>query len=233
MMRRWLEEAVIHMPQALDPLLNAGRRYVMPVLRRTLPAARLVGKTATGETGAGAGHRSAIRLGNVVPTAVRRAKPAVEWSGEVPLTGLRRFIERERQGVDLVLATLPSSLPTAMGPERGIAMPARVQLVLPVMAEREAQYRLAHTKRRNRLRRAEGAGYGWRVGTSRDEIRQFIEAFHLPHVTAKFGDDVIIHEAFLLERHARRGGIIWLSHDGREVGGDLFTLEGTTRSRCW
>jgi hypothetical protein len=225
MMRRWLEEAVIHLPQALDPLLNAGRRYVMPVLRRTLPAARLVGKTATGETARvlvvdrryGSGTLCRLLFG---------AKPAVEWSGEVPLTGLRRFIERERQGVDLVLATLPSSLPTAMGPERGIAMPARVQLVLPVMAEREAQYRLAHTKRRNRLRRAEGAGYGWRVGTSRDEIRQFIEAFHLPHVTAKFGDDVIIHEAFLLERHARRGGIIWLSHDGREVGGDLFTLEG-------
>jgi hypothetical protein len=225
MMRRWLEEAIIHMPQALDPLLNAGRRYVMPVLRRTLPAARLVGKTGTGELA-----RVLVvdrRYGSgTLCRLLFDGKPAVEWSGEVPLTGLRGFLGRERQGVDLVLATLPSSLPTAMGPERGVAMPARVQVVLPVMADREAQYRLAHTKRRNRLRRAERAGYGWRVGTSRDEIRQFIENFHQPHVTSKFGDDVIIHETFLLERHALRGGILWLSHEGREVGGDLFTLEG-------
>lgn len=224
-MQRWLKEAIIRMPQAVDPLLHAGRRYVLPVLRRTLPAARLVGRTASGETA-----RVLVvdrRFGSArLCHLLFDGQPTVEWSGTVPLTGLRGFLDRERHAVDLVLATVPRRLPAVLGPRSGVLMPARVQIVLPVMADRETQYQQAWRKRRNRLRRCERAGYGWRVGRSPDEVRQFIDAFHLPHVTGKFGDDVVLHERFLLERHARRGGIFWLSHGGREIGGDLFAREG-------
>ncbi len=85
-MRRWLAEAFVRAPRSLDPLLDAGRRYVMPVLRGTLPAARLVGETATGETARVLvidRRYAANRLCRLLFTG----EPAVEWSGRCRLPG--------------------------------------------------------------------------------------------------------------------------------------------------
>jgi hypothetical protein len=55
-----------------------------------------------------------------------------------------------------------------------MTMPGLVELVLPVMADREAQLRLAHPKRRERLRACERGGFGWRVAEARKSIAAFV-----------------------------------------------------------
>jgi hypothetical protein len=72
---------------------------------------------------------------------------------------------------DLVLANVPRALPAFLRPP-GLVMPGLVEFLLPVLPDREAQYQLAHTKRRNRLRRCERVGYTSRIGHTREEIRQ-------------------------------------------------------------
>jgi hypothetical protein len=223
-MHNWLVEAFIRVPRWMDPVLDAGRRHVMPVLRRSLPATRLAGRTAAGETARVLvvdRRLAAARLCRLLFAG----EPEVEWSSRVPLTGLRGFIARERDAVDLVLANVPRALPAFLRPP-GLVMPGLVEFLLPVLPDREAQYQLAHTKRRNRLRRCERAGYTSRIGHAREEIRHFIDAYHRPHVTDKFGDDAILQESFILERHARHGGVLWLLHEGRTVGGILFRQDG-------
>ncbi len=224
-MRHWLSQAYARLPRPLGPLLEAGRRRVGPVLGRALPAVRLEGRTA-----AGAPARVLVidRQFNTARLCQALFAGAAEpaWSGRVPLGDLRGFIERQRGEVDLVLANLPRELPDYLRPAKGILLPARVDLVLPVMADREAQYALAHAKRRNRLRRCEQAGYGWRVGTSPDEIRRFVHSYYQPHVNEQFGNDAVPLSSRILERRARHGGVLWLLHEGREIGGDLFRQDG-------
>ncbi len=228
-MHNWLVEAFMRVPRWMDPVLDAGRRHVMPVLRRSLPATRLAGRTAAGET-------ARVLVVDRRLTAARLCRllfvgePEVEWSSTVTLTGLRGFIARERDAVDLVLANVPRGLPAFLRPPVGLVMPGLVEFLLPVLSGRQAQYQLAHTKRRNRLRRCDRVGYTSRIGRTREEIRHFIDAYHRPHVTNKFGDDVILQESFILERHARHGGVLWLLHEGRTVGGILFRQDG---DRLW
>jgi hypothetical protein len=225
-MHRWLAEAFVHVPLWVDPILDAGRRHVMPVLRRSLPAVRLAGRTASGET-------ARVLVIDRRLTSARLCRelfegaPEVEWSGRVPLTSLRAFVQEARSTVDIVLANVSSGLPAFLRPAQGVVAPALVHLVLPVKADREAQYRLAKSRRRNNFRRCDESGYRWRVGNSRDEIRHFIDHFYRPLVIGRFGDDVVLHERHVLERHAHRGGgIHWLLHDGRAVFGQLFRQDG-------
>lgn len=220
-----LATAIVHAPRQLDPLLDLGRRYVMPALRPKLPAAVLAGRTAAGE-------RCRILVVDPRLTAWRLVRlvlatePETLWSGEVALTGLRRFIAAERERVDLVLATVPRALPRFLRPAHRLHMPGLVEARLPVAVDREAQLRRVGGKRRNRLRRAERAGLTWRVGDTGAEIRRFIEQHHRPFVTSRFGADSVLQERPILERLGRRGGVLWLLHDGREIAGDLFSRKG-------
>lgn len=225
MMRQWLNEARARLPRPLAPLLDVGRRYVGPVLGRSLPAARLVGRTAAGATARVLVIDRQFNTARLCQ-ALFAGDTELAWSGRVPLASLRAFIARERDNVELVLANLPRGLPAHLRPSTGLPLPARVDLVLPVMTDREGQYSLAHVKRRNRLRRSEKAGYSWRLGTGPDEIRRFLVSYYQPHVAGQFGNDAVPLDSRMLERRARHGGVLWLLHEGREVGGDLFRQEG-------
>lgn len=224
-MRQWLIETYARLSWPLGPLFKVGRRFVSPALGRALPAVRLVGRTAAGETARVLVIDRRFATARLC-SALFAGDAELAWSGCVPRGGLRGFIERERGDVDLVLANVPRGLPTTLRPKTGLLLPARVDLVLPVMADREAQYSLAHVKRRNRLRRCEKAGYSWRVGTSPDEIRRFLNSYYRPHVTDQFGNDAVPLDTHFLEQRARHGGVLWLLHEGREVGGDLFRQDG-------
>ena len=225
-MHRWLAEAFVHVPLCVDPILDAGRRHVMPVLRRSLPAARLAGRTPAGDPA-----RVLVIDRRLTSDRLCRGlfegAPVVEWSGRVPLTGLRAFVGEARGTVDIVLANVPAGLPAFLRPAQGVVAPGLVHFVLAVEADREAQYRLANSSRRTAFRRCHEVGYGWRVGNSREEIRHFIDDFYRPHVVGRFGDDVVLHERHVLERHAYRGGgIHWLLKDGRALFGRLFRRDG-------
>ncbi|MGH6916470.1 MAG: hypothetical protein ACREJ0_02090, partial [Geminicoccaceae bacterium] len=217
----WLTEAFVRAPRSLDPVLRGARRHLVPFLQRTLPAMRLLGRTT-------AGQAVSVLLVDRRFTAARLCRclfvgePVLDWSGNVPLAGLGGFLARHRAHVDLVLATIPRRLPPFLRPASGITVPGFVELVLPVMANREAQLRLAHSKRRNRLRACERGGFGWRVSEARKDFDEFVSNFHVPHVTRRFGSEVVLRGQFILERHARFGGVLWLTHDGRTIGGDLF-----------
>jgi len=224
-MARWLTEAFIRAPRSLDPVLRGTRRHLMPFLRRTLPATRLSGRTAGGQAA------SVLLVDRRLAAATLCrclfvGDPVVDWSGNVPLTGLGGFLTRHRAAVDLVLATIPRRLPRFLRPASGITMPGYVELILPVMADREAQFRLAHAKRRNRLRACERGGFGWRVAAAREDFDEFVSNFHLPHVTGRFAGEAVLQGRFILERHARFGGVLWLMHDDRTIGGDLFRQDG-------
>ena len=224
-MEGWLPEAFVLAPRFLDPVLRGIRRRVTPFLRRTLPAARLSGPTA------GGGTASVL----VVDRRLAAAKlcrslfvgqPVVDWTENVPFGKLCGFVARHRAAVDLVLVTIPRGLPGFLRPASGITVPGLVELVLPVMADREAQLRIANAKRRNRLRACERGGFGWRVAEARKSVAEFVSDFHLPHVTGRFGGEAVLQEPFILERHARFGGVLWLMHDGRTIAGDLFRQDG-------
>jgi hypothetical protein len=226
-MAGWLTEAFVRAPRSLDPALRGIRRRVTPFLRRTLPAARLSGPTACGRTASVLVVDRRLAAAKLCRSLCVR-QPVVDWAENVPLGELCGFVARHRAAVNLVLATIPRGLPKFLRPGSGITMPGLVELVLPVMADREAQLRLARATRRNRLRACERDGFGWRVAEARKSVAKFVSDFHVPHMTDRFGGEAVLREPFILERHARFGGVLWLMRDGRIIAGDLFRQDGAT-----
>ena len=212
-------------PAGLDGLLDAGRRYLAPMLQPRLPVA------AVGLGSDPGGALVAIGRSMTLDYVLDRLGPVTASRAALPPIALARAVGRLRRGAvagDVVVAALPRALAGLVGPGY-LRIPGLVGFELPLAGGLEATLGRATTTVRRDARRVLEAGTTWSVSHEPAEFEQFYLEFYAPSVRDRFGDLAVLREQAMLRRQFRQGGaLIWLERDGRRVAGTVVQLRGAT-----
>ena len=214
-----------HLPETFDPLIRFGRGHLLPLIRGGVELRRFVGT-------AGQDSRSTVVIAagasltlDYLLAQIFAVPPDVQALGSVSLRRLPRHVEGMIAGCDLVLASVPRAWGARFGPNY-LRVPALIGASLRVGRDLETTLAAASRTVRAEARRARDCGYDWTYSRSLADFDRFYDAHYLPFVRSRFhglGRPRSRHE---LRREFRRGGMIWLHHRGRPVGGEIVRVTG-------
>jgi hypothetical protein len=210
----------------MDALIHLGRRYVLPLLRHRLPIIRLTGTTSHNRAAA-----TVVTAGTsmTVDWLVQRffhAEPHREALGSASVFRLHEALERLTPTADLVLACVPRATAGWFG-DAYLRVPALSGVHLPLGGSLSATLANATRSVQYNARRAVANGYTWSFSDDAADFEVFYDRFYQPFVRQRFGLLAVVQEREVLRRHFRQnGGIMWIRHDGRVVGGLLIRERG-------
>lgn len=163
----------------------------------------------------------AARVGWLVDRFFAEA-PRREPLGHVPAWRIARTLRRMRSSADLTVAHVARLSAARLG-LRDDYLPVpdwigmRIDAPFDVAASARASHSLADDLRRIRQRR-----WSAEVSHGSGELAGFYAAMYAPFTRARYGADAYVQPMRRARRAFRRGGILWVSHDGRRVAGCLF-----------
>ena len=225
--RRWplLDELLIRLPRAVDPVLRAGRPWLATFSMPRLPVAVLRGQGADGAPRAVflAGRDV---LANSLVSRFFDDAPTPEPAPPCGLHSLRARLAAALDAVDLVLAVVPRPLAGVLADRRFLRVPAVVEFTAD--ATSAIELRRARTTLRSDARKAIAAGFMARLSHDAGDLERFYREFYLPMLVQRAGQDGRPAPLLTLRRRLRAGGLVWLDHDGRTVAGEVFEIRGGT-----
>jgi hypothetical protein len=225
-MSRVLWRAFGHAPDGLDALIHLGRRHVLPLLRHRLPVYRLTGTTSHDRAAA-----TVVTIGTsmTLDWLVQRffhAEPHREVLRSTSVFRLHEALERLTPTADLVLACVPRVSAGWLG-DAYLRVPALVGARLPVGDSLSTTLANATRSVHYNARHAVANGYTWSFSDDAADFEVFYDDFYRPFVLERFGQLAVVQQREVLRRHFRQnGGIMWIRHCGRVVGGLLVRERG-------
>lgn len=217
----WL--ALEHAPSWCDPMLHAGRRWVLPFSRPSLPVELRRGPSSSGE------HASVLFIGRGMQLEYlsRRffvTEPEREPRPSVGFFQLGTALSQALDWADLVMALVPRALSSRLAGNVFLRVPAFVDFVLPTAAV--AEFEDANQSVRRYVRGLRTSDLRPRVSNSRLDFEKFYSDYYSPMVSERFGDLSIHQPIQVLRRRFRFGGIIWVEREGTSLAGQLYELRG-------
>ena len=214
--------ALEHAPRTADPLLHAGRRWLLPWARLVFSVARHEGHTASGEAARliliGEGMQLDYLSGRLcVGTAARKRL------APVGLHRLRRYLEQVLDEADLVLALVPRALAPVLAGRDFLQAPALLDFVRSMD---DGDFATASHSIRSSVRAIRAGPLRPRLSVEPSEFELFYDDFYQPMVEERFGGLAVGQPRRVLRRRFRFGGIIWVERDGQRLGADLFETRG-------
>jgi hypothetical protein len=225
--RHWplLEELLIRTPRAIDPLLRAGRPWLAAFSTPRLPVKILRGP-------GGDGPPRSVLLAGRGALADRLIScffddvPVHESAPPCSLPGLRARLSAAMSEVDLVLAVVPRPLAGTLADRRFLRVPTVVEFVIDTTSA--IDLKRAGRSLRADVRKTLAAGFTARLSQDSADLERFYRELYLPMLARRFGKNGHPQPMLTLRRRLRAGGLVWLDHDGRTVGGDVFEIRGDT-----
>jgi hypothetical protein len=215
--------ALEHAPRAADPLLHAGRRWLLPWARVAFPVARHEGHTAAGEAASlivvGQGMQLDYLSGRL---CVGTAAPTKQAS--IGLHRLRRHLQQALDDADLVLALVPRALAPVLVGRHFLQAPALVDFIRSMD---DAGFATTSQSIRSSVRAIRAGPLRPRLSAEPSEFELFYDDFYRPLVADRFGALAVGQPRRVLRRRFRFGGIIWVERDGERLGADLFETRGS------
>ena len=217
--------ALEHAPSWCDPLLDAGRRWVLPFSRPFLPVELRRGRTLLGE------HADILMIGRGMQLEYlsRRFFAAEPERAPGPSVGLHELRKTLMQGLDqadMVLALVPRVLSSRLAGRAFLRVPAFLDFLLPAAAVADFKD-VGRSVRQRILALHKSALLRPRVSHSLFDFERFYSDYYLPLVLERFGDLAICQPARVLRRRFRFGGIVWVERDGTSLGGEMYERRGT------
>jgi hypothetical protein len=119
-----------HVPRPLDPLLQLGRRWVLPLARYSLPVTLCRGRTPSGE------DTSLISIGrgyqhDHVRRQVFDSGPGQESLDPVPLHRVHARLRQALDEADLVAALVPRAIAKMLAGHDFLHLPGLLDFLLP------------------------------------------------------------------------------------------------------
>ena len=215
--------ALEHAPRAAEPLLHAGRRWLLPWARLAFPVARHEGHTAAGEAASlivvGQGMQLDYLSGRL---CVDRAAP--KKLAPAGLHRLHRYLLQALDDAGLVLALVPRALAPVLAGRDFLQAPALVDFVRSMD---DADFATASQSIRTSVRAIRAGPLRPRLSAEPSEFELFYDDFYRPIVEDRFGALAVGQPRRVLRRRFRFGGIIWVERDGERLGADLFETRGS------
>ena len=225
--RRWplLDELLIRLPRAIDPLLRAGRPWLAAFSMPRLPVEVLHGRGADGLP------RSVLLAGrgalaNRLISRFFDEAPTPETAPPCSLHRLRARLAAGLADVDLALAVVPLPLAGVLADRRFLRVPTVVEFATDSTSAIDLG-RASKTLRYD-MRKALAAGFTARLSQDPADLERFYREFYLPMLARRFGQSGRPAPMLTLRRRLRAGGLVWLDHDGRTVAGEVFEIRGDT-----
>lgn len=179
-------------------------------------------------------------LGRPVRIAVAGYNPAVAYQLE-PLVGpdaqrtpadrapLRRLQDalRRHADADLFVARVPRRVSDRHFDDNWLRLPESVACTaeLDAAGELAHRHRKSTTSNRNRVQQS---GLNWRTTRSPADLHRFYDDYYLPFTSARFGAQACPRSRLRLARAVHRGGLMWVTHEGRDIYGCVFDVRGDT-----
>lgn len=148
-----------------------------------------------------------------------------EFLGNVFSWQLPAMLRRHAGTTDLRVARLDELSTRYFPVGSGVRVPEWIRMVADV--PRDGAGATSHSMHED-LRRTRNNGLTWRVGRESADLHRHIERDYIPHTRARHGADAFVQGAGALRRAFRRGGVMWIEADGRELASSLFEQEGDT-----
>ena len=223
--RRWplLDELLIRLPRAVDPLLRASRPWLAAFSTPRLPVAVLRGRGADGTPRAVLVAGRGVLAGRLISRFFDEA-PTPEPAPPCGLHRLRARLAAALDDVDLVLAVVPRPLAGVLADRRFLRVPAVVEFTTDAISA--IDLRRARTILRSDARKALAAGFTTRLSHDPADLERFYREFYLPLLARRAGRDGRPAPMLRLRRRLRAGGLVWLDHGGRTIAGELFEIRG-------
>jgi hypothetical protein len=212
------------LPPALE---RAARRcYPLALLAadRIVPILRLEGATRTG--------KAAMIVAGVepwvydLPNRFFRGSPRRTLLARAPVWKVERVLKQVEETADLTLARVDRLTAGLVFREKAVRIPDWVAAGIDLPVDIGALAR-AHGSLRDDMRLIRRSGFGVEISHDDHDLPGFYRTMYVPFSRMRHGEVTSLRpEAWLLKRF-RRGGLIWITHNGGRVAGILFEQAGS------
>ncbi|MDX1540628.1 MAG: GNAT family N-acetyltransferase [Geminicoccaceae bacterium] len=223
--RRWLDLVLIRTPRGVDPALRLARPWLAAASSLSLPAEMLRGRAADGTACSAVVIGGGALAGRLVRSLFANA-PACEPLPPVSLLDAPRRLATCLDTADLVFATVPRPLAAWVAGPRMLRVPTVVEFMIDASAATDLSG--ASRSLRRSARRLAEVGFTTRLSPGPAELESFYYDFYRPMLARRFGGGGSPLSMLTLGRRLRAGGLIWLEHDGRTIGGAALEVRGDT-----
>ena len=165
---------------------------------------------------AGTEHQVAYLTGRFFEGEPRREK-----IGTVPLWNLVRTLQRLRTSADLTIAHVDRISARRWFDEDYLAVPEWIGSILAVLEEPDNLARRSRNLSRE-LQVACRNGLRPEVSYAEADFERFYHTMYAPFIRNRHGEQAVIRNVYWMRRIFRRGGLIWMRHNGRPIAGVLF-----------
>ena len=230
-----VEELLRYMPRALDsafrPLDSALRVSCYPAVlvahNLFVGLTILEGATRTGEARVLVAGPDPWAFD--LPLRLFSSTPKRTTIGKVPLWRLHSALQELAGEFDLVVAWLDKTSARVFPRAAYLRIPEWVDTgrVLP---ENPASILRASDSLARDVRVARQNGLETTLSTSLDDFDDFYESMYISFIQKRHGSLARLRNKISLRNCFRRGGLVWLSHQGKHLAGLVFELSGDTIS---
>jgi hypothetical protein len=147
--------------------------------------------------------------------------PQRERLGAYPVWALPRVLARHRAAADLTVARVDQMSARLFFDDSYLRVPEWVRLCVPVPADLKTLIR-AHDSLREDVRVVRRNGLQPRITHDDAEFDAFYRNDYVPYARTRHGEDSFVFPQRFLRKQFRRGGLLWVEHEGRRLSGTVF-----------
>jgi hypothetical protein len=230
-----VEEFLRHMPRALDgafrPLDSALRVSCYPAV--LVAHSLFVGLTCL-EGVTRAGEARVLVAGPDpwafdLPLRLFSSPPKRTTIGKAPLWRLHSALQELAGEFDLVVAWLDKTSARVFPQATYLRIPEWVDTGRALPENPASLLRASDSLARD-VRVARQNGLETTLSTSLDDFDDFYESMYVPFIQKRHGSLARLRNKISLRNCFRRGGLVWLSHQGKHLAGLVFELSKDTVS---
>ena len=148
-------------------------------------------------------------------------EPRREKMGTVPLWNLAHTLKRLRTSADLTIAYADRISARLWFGAEYLAVPEWIGSILAVPEEPDKLARRNRSLRED-LRIVRRNDLRTEVTHAEADFERFYHTMYVPFIRNRHGDQAVIRNVYWMRRIFRRGGLIWIRHNGRPIAGALF-----------
>ena len=134
---------------------------------------------------------------------------------------LLRTLEELRQPTDLVLAHIDTMSARLLCRAGWLRVPGLVDMWMIASMDEKDLVRGSHSLEQD-LRLVRKNRFAWQVSDTADDVVLLFRSFYLPSIRNRHGPEAFYLDLGLLRSCYARGGLGWVTQDGRRVAGMLF-----------
>lgn len=152
--------------------------------------------------------------------------PVVIKSKRIWVPKVRKLIESNTDGIDIVMAEFPYKYESYFQDYYDFRSQGLVRQVLDVSGSMDDSKGRFHKKLKSTFRKLRRSGLEYRISRDKSDFELFYNRMYLPHIRQKFGDLANVNSPEKMEKYFQRGFLILVTDHNRPIsGGICWTAE--------